>query len=212
MSARSRYTQRRLVVGQRGSQWRRRGDHRQKPYPYDPVRARQLVAEAKADGLPVDTTPFTLIARRGAWFRIEEGTEAVGEMIKQVGLTNLKTQILEAAQHIEIFQAKKPIDPARGLLGFHSSSIEIMDYSRAVQGYYTCIGNSSTYCDPAMEELLKKALPLEGAERVKALQEISKYAYDRIPTVPVGYPSFYYGLSTRLDWTRESTGSSWPRR
>jgi peptide/nickel transport system substrate-binding protein len=177
-----------------------------KPYPYDPARARQLVAEAKADGLPVDTTPFTLIARRGAWFRIEEGTEAVGEMLKQVGLTNLKTQILEAAQHIEIFQAKKPIDPARGLLGFHSSSAEIMDYSRPVQGYYTCSGISSTYCDPTMEELLKKALPLEGAERVKALQEISKYAYDQIPTVPVGYPNFYYGLSTRLDWTPRLDG------
>jgi peptide/nickel transport system substrate-binding protein len=177
-----------------------------KPYPYDPARARQLVAEAKAAGLPVDTTPFTLIARRGAWFRIEEGTEAVGEMIKQVGLTNLKTQILEAANHIEIFQAPKPIDPARGLLGFHSSSNEIMDYSRPVRGYYDCEGNSSTYCDPTMQELEKKAMPLEGEARVKALQEIGKYAYDQIPTVPVGYPSFYYGLSNRLEWTPRIDG------
>ena len=46
-----------------------------------------------------------------------------------------------------------------------------------------------------------KALPLEGAERAKAYQEIAKYANDQIPTVPVGYPTFYYALSNRLDWT-----------
>jgi peptide/nickel transport system substrate-binding protein len=171
-----------------------------KPYPYDPARARQLVSEAKAAGVPVDSTPLTLIARRGAWFRIEEGTEAVGEMIKQAGITNLKTQIFEAAQHIEIFQAPKPIDPARGILGFHSSSNEIMDYSTTVRTYYECGGKSSAYCDSTMENLQKTALPLEGAERTKAYQELGKYAYDQIPTIPVGYPSFYYGLSSRLEW------------
>jgi peptide/nickel transport system substrate-binding protein len=177
-----------------------------KPYPYDPAGARQLVTEAKAAGVPVDSTPLTLIARRGAWFRIEEGTEAVGEMIKQVGITNLKTQIFEAAQHIEIFQAPKPIDPARGILGFHRSSNEIMDYSTTVRTYYECGGKSSAYCDPTMENLQKTALPLERAERTKVYRELGKYAYDQIPTVPVGYPSFYYGLSNRLDWTPRLDG------
>jgi peptide/nickel transport system substrate-binding protein len=177
-----------------------------KPYPYDPAGARQLVTEAKAAGVPVDSTPLTLIARRGAWFRIEEGTEAVGEMIKQVGITNLKTQIFEAAQHIEIYQAPKPIDPARGILGFHRSSNEIMDYSTTVRTYYECGGKSSAYCDPTMENLQKTALPLERAERTKVYRELGKYAYDQIPTVPVGYPSFYYGLSTRLEWTPRLDG------
>ena len=39
-----------------------------KPYPYDPERAKALIAEAKAAGVPVDA-PLTMLARRGAYFR-----------------------------------------------------------------------------------------------------------------------------------------------
>jgi ABC-type transport system substrate-binding protein len=81
-----------------------------------------------------------------------------------------------------------------------------MDYSTTVRTYYECGGKTSTYCNPTMEELQQKARPLEGAERAKAYQALGKYAYDQIPTVPVGYPSFYYGLSSRLDWTPRLDG------
>ena len=48
--------------------------------------------------MPVDTTPLTLLARRAAYFRIEEATEAIGDMLKQAGLTTIKTQLLEGAK------------------------------------------------------------------------------------------------------------------
>ena len=44
------------------------------------------------------------------------------------------------------------------------------------------------------------ALPLKGAERQKAYEDIAKYISDQYYTVPVGHPNFYYGLSTKVDW------------
>ena len=72
------------------------------------------MAEAQAAGVPLDTTPLTLIARRGAYFRIEEGTEAISEMLKQVGLTNLKIQMLETARHTETLERAQADRPRRG--------------------------------------------------------------------------------------------------
>jgi peptide/nickel transport system substrate-binding protein len=177
-----------------------------KPYPYDPERAKQLVAEAKAAGVPLDTTPLTLIVRRGSFFRIEEAAEAIGEMLKKVGLTNLKVQALETAVHLEIWSADKPIDPTRGILGVNAHGNELLDLALSVKMYYDCEGKQSVYCDPKMQELENTALPLEGEARAKAWQAVATYAHDQIVTIPIGYPYNYYAVSSRLDWTPRAEG------
>jgi ABC-type transport system substrate-binding protein len=75
-----------------------------------------------------------------------------------------------------------------------------MDYSSSVTSYYTCAARNSTVCDPVVAEMHAKALPLTGAERVKAYQEIAKYIHDQYYTIPIGYPNYYYGVSPKLDW------------
>ena len=177
-----------------------------KPYPHDSERAKQLVAEAKAAGVPVDTTPLTLLARRGAYFRVEEAAEAIGEMLKQIGLTTIKTQVLETAKHTELYSAPKPIDPARGILAFHSHGNELQDFGQTVRFYYTCEGRQSVYCNTAVDDLQKQALSMKGDERIKAYQAIARFVYDEVITVPVGHPNFYFGMSQRLDWTPRPDG------
>jgi peptide/nickel transport system substrate-binding protein len=177
-----------------------------KPYPYNPERAKQLVAEARAAGVPLDTTPLTFIARRGSFFRIEEAAEAIGEMLQKVGLTNLKVQVLETAAHIEIWSADKPIAPSRGIIGVNAHGNELLDLALTVKMYYDCEGKQSVYCDPKMQELENIALPLEGEARAKAWQAVAKYAYDQIVTIPIGYPYNYYAVSARLDWEPRAEG------
>jgi peptide/nickel transport system substrate-binding protein len=178
-----------------------------KPYPYDLARAKQLVAEAKAAGVPVDTTPLTLIVRRAAYFRIEEAAEAITEMLKQAGLTTIKAQVLETAKFTELYSGPpKPIPPERGILAVNSHGNELLDFAQTVQFYYVCEGRQSTHCDPALAEMQKNALPLSGQEREKAYQAIAQKVYDDFVIVPIGAPSFWYGISKRVDWTPRPDG------
>ena len=177
-----------------------------KPYPHDPARAKALIAEAKAAGVPVDA-PLIVLARRGAYFGMEEAVEAVGEMLKQAGLTNLTIQIMETSKHTEIYSlAPKPIDPNRGIIAVHSHGNELLDFGQTVRFYYTCDGRQSTYCNPAVDEMQQRALSLGGPEREKAYQEIGKMMYDEVITVPIMHPSFYFGMSKRLEWTPRPDG------
>ena len=176
-----------------------------KPYPYDPARAKVLIAEAKAAGVPVDA-PLTVLARRGAYFGMEEAVEAVGAMLQQAGLTNITIQIMEVSKHTEIYNAPKPIDAARGIIAVHSHGNELLDFGQTVRFYYTCEGRQSTYCNPAVDEMQTRALSLSGAEREKAYQEIGKQMYDEVITIPIMHPSFYFGMSKRLEWTPRPDG------
>jgi peptide/nickel transport system substrate-binding protein len=169
------------------------------PYAYDPAKAKQLVEQAKAAGVPIET-PLTNYARRAYMVRIEEAAEAVSEMIKLVGIPNVSTRILETAAHTELWSAPKPIAPERGMIAVHAHGNELMDYSATLSSYYRCDGRLSTVCDPQLDEMITRASGLAGREREAAFHEIAKYTYDQVLTMPIGHPDYFYGVSSKLDW------------
>lgn len=169
-----------------------------KPYPYDPAKAKSLIAAAKADGVPVDL-PLNVLTRKGVIAGLEEANEAIGNMLTEVGL-NVKIQALEKVAYNEMLRAPKPISPDRGMVGLLPHGNELMDYSRTVGAFFASDGAISTAPNPKVDEMYKKALALGGAERVKAFQEINRYAYEQISVVPIGHLVVSYGLSKRLNW------------
>jgi peptide/nickel transport system substrate-binding protein len=172
------------------------------PYPYDMKKAQELIAAAKADGVPVDAS-LTNYVRRAYIVGLEDAAEAITQGMVEIGLVNAKTRGVETAAHAEIWGANTgpgSIDPNRGMLGTHSHGNELMDFSSTVTSYYTCKARNSVVCDEKLEDMQAKALPLKGAERQKAYEDIAKYIYDQYYTVPIGHPNFYYGMSNKVDW------------
>ncbi|MDQ4044415.1 MAG: ABC transporter substrate-binding protein [Chloroflexota bacterium] len=169
------------------------------PYPYDMERARQLVEEAAADGVPVDM-PITVASRQGIYLRHDEFAEYVANQLNDIGL-NAQSEVIEIAQYNEQYDinyADVPED--RGWIGTNPHGNEIMDVSSTAQAYYSCDGGSSTYCDPALDEALDAAIPLTGEEREQALEEVTRMYYEDYGAVPIIHMPLNYGLSEDLVW------------
>jgi peptide/nickel transport system substrate-binding protein len=176
------------------------------PYPYDPETAKALVADAAADGVDV-TVPLQVNAREGYIFRADEQIQYIADQLKAIGLTGATSGMYETAAFEEQWTMGYQNIPAeRGLLGLQQHGNELMDFAQSVAGYYSCDGATSAYCDPKLEEMYKAALPTSGDERDEKFQEIAKYLYDQVPVVPIGAPSFNFGLAEDLNWTPRMDG------
>jgi peptide/nickel transport system substrate-binding protein len=174
------------------------------PIPSDPARAKQLIAEAKAAGTPVDAQ-LHVMSRAGKIQRVQEVAENVAAGLKQIGLPNIKISIPENITYQDTF-SQKPVPPERGMIAIHTHGTELMDYSATVSSYYVTDGKNTTFDDPEVDVMHKAALPLTGAEREKAYQAIAARVAKNMNTIPLGQPNFFYGLSDRLQWESRIDG------
>ncbi|MCX5046471.1 ABC transporter substrate-binding protein [Aldersonia sp. NBC_00410] len=69
------------------------------PTPYDPEQAAQLVAAAKADGVPVDRQ-IRLIARTGQFPKINETVEVIQHSLSEAGLS-VKIEMMDTAGQLQ---------------------------------------------------------------------------------------------------------------
>jgi peptide/nickel transport system substrate-binding protein len=167
--------------------------------PYDMDRAKELVAEAKADGVPVDM-PITVAVRRGAYPRNEELGEYVANQLNEIGL-NAKTEVIEHAAYQE--QYVMPYDQIpkdRGWIGTLSHGNEMMDVSQTFSGYYRCDGGVSTFCDPAIDTMTDEAAAVTGDGRAAKLAEVTAAYMKEIPVIPIVHLPLFYGLAADLSW------------
>lgn len=169
-------------------------------YPYDPAKAKALIAAAKADGVDVGM-PIEVTAREAYPVRSNEIVQLIANSLNDIGLTGAKSDTKEVGAFEQQWElGYKNIPSDRAMLGLMQHGQELMDYSGSVVSYYDCDGPTSAYCDPQLETMLADATPKTGDERQTALAAIAKYVYDQVPVVPIGLPSFNFALSERLNW------------
>jgi peptide/nickel transport system substrate-binding protein len=170
-----------------------------KALPYDMDRAKQLVQEAAADGVPVDME-ITVAVRQGAYPRNEELGEYVANQLNEIGL-NAKTEVIEHAAYQE--QYVMPYDEVptdRGWIGTLGHGNEMMDVSQTFSGYYRCDGGVSTFCDPEIDTMTAESAVITGEERDAALAATTAAFMERIPVIPIVHLPFFYGVSADLNW------------
>jgi peptide/nickel transport system substrate-binding protein len=167
-----------------------------KVWPYDPQKARQLLAEARKDGVPVDKE-ILLVGRTGYFPGSNELMEALMTMYKAVGL-NVKLKILETGVWRPynfkpyppgLYILQKSHDNDKGDAGF-----------TIIYGYH-CKGITSSMCDKKVDDLIEKAQVATGEERAILWQEAFKRIQeDIIPEVVLFHMMGYARVGKRINY------------
>jgi peptide/nickel transport system substrate-binding protein len=169
-----------------------------KPYPYDPEKAKALLAEAKADGVPVDA-PIRFIGRAGLFVNSDEVAQVLSQMLNQVGF-NTKIEIMERAREITFQSRPYPEDVGPNII-LISSDNDRGDASFSANNNYGSEGTqSTTYLHPELDAMIAKATAASGEARTKDYQQIFQYAHDQAISVPLFYMVTLSRVSPRLDW------------
>jgi len=150
-------------------------NHDLKPYPFDPDKAKALLAEAKADGVPVDAE-ITLIGRIGNWGNVQETMEALLSMWQDVGF-NMNLQMYEVAEWLEHYS--KPFAADRGpeiVAAMHDNANGDPVFSMYFK--YACDGQQSGTCDEKLDAMIADATAATGDERAAKWSEVFKYIHD----------------------------------
>ncbi|OED34900.1 peptide ABC transporter substrate-binding protein [Chromatiales bacterium (ex Bugula neritina AB1)] len=152
-------------------------NHSLKPYSYDPEKARALLAEAKADGVPVDAE-ITLIGRTNNFGNVLETMEALLAMYQDVGLT-MKLKMVEVAEWLEHYS--KPFAEDRGpeiVEAQHDNANGDPVFSMFFK--YASDGLQSGLSDPTLDTMIATATALTGDKREAKWAETFQYIHEEL--------------------------------
>ena len=168
-------------------------------WPYDPEQAKKLVAEAKADGVPVDLE-LNLFGRNGIYSNATEAMEAVQAWLTEAGL-NPKLTMNDVKAWIEVTLQQPIPEDRRGIIQ-SSHGNETGDAIFTLGGYFKSDGQQSPVDDPKMDELISKAALLTGDARATALGEALMYEHENVVAAcPMVHIQALYGAADGLEWT-----------
>ncbi|MHA3980845.1 ABC transporter substrate-binding protein [Halovulum sp. GXIMD14794] len=177
-------------------------------YAYDPDRSRQLLDEARADGVDVDGLVVEVVGRNTTP-RIGSVTEVIGFFLQDVGVN---TQI--NVQLPDVFNPRVRIagyaeEAPRAMMQVHVKQNASGEFGTNLLGNYACpdiddpsgASRSSVYCNPDFDAKLAEALTLSGEDRDMALQELVGFLHDQYPIIPLALLDKGYLIADGYDFT-----------
>jgi len=173
-------------------------NHDLKPYPYDPEKAKALLAEAKAAGVNTDAE-ITLIGRINNWANVQETMEALLAMWQDAGF-NMKLQMYEVAEWLQHYS--KPFAEGRGpeiVAAMHDNANGDPVFSMFFK--YASEGLQSGVTDPKLDAMIADATAATGDARIAKWSETFKYIQDQALDVMLWHMVGFSRVNPRLAFT-----------
>jgi peptide/nickel transport system substrate-binding protein len=166
---------------------------------YDPEGARQLIDEARADGVAVDTE-IVIYGRLGVYENATEGMELIAALLNEAGL-NVRVEMLALQAWLGILRSSyEDGRPTNMMQQSHENPTGDAVFTFTPQ--YTATGPFSALRDDRLNEMVEAARPLSGEERAAALEAISHYLYTEVvPDAPIAVVTSTMMLSGAVDYT-----------
>lgn len=168
------------------------------PWPYDPDKARELLAEAEADG--VDLSPeIRLIARTAQYPKIDEVVQVVQQELADIGL-NVRIQMMDTAAQLEYQLRPFPEDTGPYLLMIQHGN-QAGDAAFSLDQYELSNGPQSSGGTEEFDTVIRDAEALTDDARQDALAEvfaeepetIGQFAY-------IAHQTGVLGIADRVDY------------
>ncbi|WKG02999.1 ABC transporter substrate-binding protein [Mycolicibacterium sp. HK-90] len=171
-------------------------------WPHDLDKAKALIAEAKADGVPVDRQ-IRLIGRTAQFPKISETIEVLQSELAEIGL-NVKIEMMDTAGQLQYQLRPFPADTGPYLLMIMHGN-QAGDAAFTMDQYMLSDGPQSAYGTPEFDGKIRAAEALTGQARQDAFaklfaeepQEIMQFAY-------IAHMKGILGKSPRVDYTPNS--------
>lgn len=167
-------------------------------WPFDPDRARALLAEAKADGVPVDTR-IRIIGRDGQYPNATEAMEAIMAMLGDVGF-DVKLDMYDVSVWNSYFVSPFVADAGPTLTqSQHDNATGDPVFTAFVK--YDSEGTHSMVRDPDLDRLIAEATAATGDARTRLWQRVfAKANQEIIADIPLFHMVGFTRVAPRLDF------------
>ena len=148
-----------------------------KPWEFDLAKAKDLVAAAKADGVPVDEK-ITIVARADQFPKIAQMTEVLQEQLGQAGL-NIEVKIAETSVGLQ-YQVRPFVLDEGAIAMIVQHGNQAGDASFSTDSYMTSQAQMSMFGSPEFDALLADAATKTGDDRQVAFADALAYERDNL--------------------------------